>query len=297
MEQTSGPRGLVGSRGAMCNEALLRMSRLLERWCDAEPGDSAPRLLVFAAHPDDDVIGLGGQLPRVARAATIAIVSDGAPDSPSYYRSLGFDRREDYACARRAEANAALRLAGVPAACVHQLGLVDQTLAHQLDVIIERVGALILAVAPDAVMTHPYEGGHPDHDATACAVHTALHELRRMGIQGPALLEFASYHARGDGLAFGELIPHPDAFARCLTLEAAERQRKLALLRCHATQEPVWRAFSLEREHFRVAPRYDFCEPPAAPFHYDRVDWGTSGKGFLELTRRCLAARGITGQI
>jgi LmbE family N-acetylglucosaminyl deacetylase len=288
------------SRAAAPHEpsrAARSAAQLLDRWCDARAPQTVPRLLVFAAHPDDDVLGLGGQLERVASALHVAIVSDGAPDSPDYYRSLGFERREDYAHARQREAASALRRAGVPEGQVYELGLVDQTLAQQLELVIERVAERIVAVAPDAVMTHPYEGGHPDHDATACAVHAALHELASAGAPCPALFEFASYHVRGPGMAWGEFIPHPAVRSRSLELDAVGRRRKLELLRCHATQEHVWRAFPLEREHFRVAPRYEFREPPAVPFHYDRVDWGTSGRRFLELTRRCLGGRAISERI
>ena len=34
---------------------------------------------------------------------------------------------------------------------------------------------------PDVVLTHPYEGGHSDHDSTAFAVHLAAGILRRDG--------------------------------------------------------------------------------------------------------------------
>jgi LmbE family N-acetylglucosaminyl deacetylase len=166
---------------------------------------------------------------------------------------------------------------------------------RHLDALIELAHALIASVRPEVVITHPYEGGHPDHDATACAVHVALHELRQRGAPSPALLEFASYHVRGAELAYGELIPEPSVPARCIELDASARRRKLELLECHATQRHVWQRFPLEREHFRVAPRYDFRSPPAAPFFYDQVDWGTSGRELLALFRRCLDDRGIGG--
>jgi LmbE family N-acetylglucosaminyl deacetylase len=283
-------------------DGASRATLALRRWCEADGEHRAPRVLVVAAHPDDDVLGIGGRLHGAAPDVHIAIVSDGAPAAPSYHTSLGFRGREEYARARRAEARAALRSAGVPEQQLHELGLIDQTVARHLDVLIDRVQALVTAVSPEAVMTHPYEGGHPDHDATACAVHAALHGLSRHGpMEGrtsvPALLEFASYHALGDHLALGEFIPDRQHRVTQVPLGEVERQRKLQLLRCHATQEAVWQAFPLHRENYRVAPLYDFREPPAAPFHYDRVDWGTSGEQFLELARRCLAARGIAQRI
>lgn len=268
---------------------------VLGRW--VEPSLPPPSLLVVAAHPDDDVLGVGGQLPRVAGAVHVAIVSDGAPNSPGYYRSLGFERREDYARARKAEALQALQRAGVPEGRVHLLGYVDQTLARGLATLVPRLCELVAALAPEAVMTHPYEGGHPDHDATACAVHAAVHELERRARAAPALLEFASYHARGEGLAFGEFIPDGSLPSWRLPLDASARLRKRGLLDCHATQRAVWRDFPLDAESFRVAPRYDFRAPPAAPFHYDRVAWGMTGRELGGALSSYLTASGIRGHI
>jgi LmbE family N-acetylglucosaminyl deacetylase len=40
-----------------------------------------------------------------------------------------------------------------------------------------------------AVITHPYEGGHPDHDACAFAVQYAARRLKKAGHAAPARLE------------------------------------------------------------------------------------------------------------
>jgi LmbE family N-acetylglucosaminyl deacetylase len=275
---------------------MVTAMETLGRWCERDASTRPPRLLVFAAHPDDDVLGLGGQLGRVAQAIDVVMVSDGAPASPDYYRSLGFATREVYARARHVEAAAALQLAGVPDGHLHELGIVDQTVAQHLNEVIASAIALIVRLAPDAVMTHAYEGGHPDHDATSCAVHTALHGLARAGGAPPPLLEFASYHRRGARLVFGQFISGEPP-ARRIALDAEQRAQKLDLLSRHATQAHVWREFPLDHEDFRVAPRYDFRRRPAAPFHYDDVDWGVTGERFLEHVQRCHSQRGIDEEI
>ena len=51
---------------------------------------------------------------------------------------------------------------------------------------------------------------------------------------------------------------------------------------CHASQAAVLVSFSVDRERFRVAPRYDFAHPPhEGPLLYERpgsgAEWGIDG--------------------
>jgi LmbE family N-acetylglucosaminyl deacetylase len=270
-------------------------SAVLQRWCRAPALGEAPRVLAVVAHPDDEVLGFGGRMSHVAAQLHVAYVSDGAPDDERFYRPLGFERRADYAGARRAEMRRSLALAGLAASQTHELGVVDQHVTSSLERVVEWLMALIARVAPDAVLTHAYEGGHPDHDATACAVHVALHRLGFGQGRFRPLWEFASYHARGSELVRGQFIPDPAHAEERIQLDAATRELKLRLLDCHATQREFLWTFPVDAEAFRVAPEYDFLRPPAAPFFYDRMDWGVSGAAFLLAARRLHHVYGICG--
>ena len=68
-------------------------------------------------------------------------------------------------------------------------------LAHRLREILERE-------KPQAVITHAYEGGHPDHDAAAFAVRAAC----RLAAEPPPILEMALYHRRDGRLVSGEFL-------------------------------------------------------------------------------------------
>ncbi len=264
----------------------------LTRWCSDL---DTPVVLAFVAHPDDDVLGFGGRLSFVASEIHIAYLSDGAPARSEFYTCHGFRTRIEYARARRREAHCALELAGVPSSRVCELGAVDQQVAYDLSRLTNAAKALIERVEPEVVLTHAYEGGHPDHDAAACLVHAALRQIARTHSQRPALIEFPSYHQQNGALVYGEFLPVLGTVERSVSLDAAARGRKLRMLQCHSTQIEVWRNFPLEVERFRVAPEYDFTHPPGAPFHYDEVDWGVSGEQFLGRARGTLHQLGIDG--
>jgi LmbE family N-acetylglucosaminyl deacetylase len=148
------------------------------------------------------------------------------------------------------------------------------------------------------VLTHPYEGGHPDHDATAFAVHLAR-EL--MSAAPPVVLEFTSYHLSGDGIATGAFLPagvtasaeNPPAAALALALE--ERERKRRMIACFASQAETLAQFPVgEVERFRVAPAYDFTRAPHdGTLHYERFDWGCTGEEWRARAAVALDALGV----
>jgi LmbE family N-acetylglucosaminyl deacetylase len=159
-------------------------------------------VLVFAAHPDDETIGAGGVMPHLPVAAVVH-VTDGAPADRRWWGDPSLASREVYAGVRRAELACALALAGIGADRMRSLGREDQRVSLDMAALAEELAWLIHELRPGVVLTHPYEGGHPDHDATAFAVHAA----REMVEEPPLLIEFTSYHASSDGIAVGEFLP------------------------------------------------------------------------------------------
>src|SRR5918994_1358637 len=115
-------------------EAARQWLRRLE----AEEEGLGGSLLIVVAHADDEVIGVGGQLPRLS-GVRLVHVTDGAPRNLRDARAAGFDSWQAYAAARRQELVAALRLAGIEAAQSDQLGIADQEASFRL---VEAAGAL-----------------------------------------------------------------------------------------------------------------------------------------------------------
>jgi LmbE family N-acetylglucosaminyl deacetylase len=152
-------------------------------------------------------------------------------------------------------------------------------LAHDLSFRLSRL-------EPEVVITHPYEGGHPDHDATALAVHAACRVLQRAQAVAPALIEMTSYHGNGGEMQTEAFLPYPHCETIAFELTEQERWRKKRLLACYATQKQTLSAFPLRQEMFRLAPAYDFTRlPHPAPLFYDHFDWGVTSAGWQELAR------------
>jgi N-acetylglucosamine malate deacetylase 2 len=247
------------------------------RWLASREGTPPERVLIVAAHPDDEVIGIGGQLPSLPQAR-ILHVTDGAPRNGQDVAAHGFADCASYAAARRRELAAALALAGLPTTAAKTLGVPDQEAALHLPDVIRGIADAIAATRAAVVVTHAYEGGHPDHDATALAVHVAV---RR---SPAAIIEMAGYHAGPDGIAVGDFLPHAGTAAVMLTLSPARCRLKRRMLDCFVTQRAVLSAFSVGAERLRPASAYDFSRAPHdGRLFYENFPWGLSGERFRQL--------------
>jgi LmbE family N-acetylglucosaminyl deacetylase len=233
----------------------------------------AARVVIIAAHPDDETIGMGAMLPLFADALLLH-VTDGAPRDGRDMQAHGFATAAEYAAARQRELTAALAAGGADRLRRAALGLPDGEAWRDLAALARQVRAVLHAERPAAVFVHPYEGGHPDHDAAAFAAHAAC---RMRGGAAPVLLETTSYHADGADRATGTFLPGGSA-ATMIALDAGERRRKGAMLDCFATQRAVLAGFETAVERYREAPHYDFTRPPhPGRLFYERWEWGTEG--------------------
>jgi LmbE family N-acetylglucosaminyl deacetylase len=132
------------------------------------PGLELPaRLLIIAAHPDDEALGAAG-LISAATAAGIGVHIVIATDGEASHPGSTTHSPADLALIRRAEATAA---AGGLGATVEFLGLPDGQLADYRQ---ELMAAIERRWSPGAVVASPWRGdGHPDHQACALAVRAA----------------------------------------------------------------------------------------------------------------------------
>jgi LmbE family N-acetylglucosaminyl deacetylase len=260
--------------------------------------DQAPhaeeRVLLIAAHPDDETIGAGARLGRLPNLRILHL-TDGAPMQRRWWGDPTLATREAYARCRRNELEAALALVGIGPGQLRTLALTDQCASADLAVLTRAVRAEIEAWEPTFVLTHPYEGGHPDHDAAAFAVHAACRALRAEQASGPLVVEFACYHRGSNGaLRTGAFLGRA---AATLRLTAEERARKRQMFARFRTQQRTLTSFGVLVERFRPAPSYAFGQPPhAGMLHYEQYEWGITGEEWRAQADAALRALGLAGE-
>jgi N-acetylglucosamine malate deacetylase 2 len=244
-----------------------------------ESGDGL-RILVVVAHPDDEAIGAGALL-RNFPDATVAHITDA--------RRRGFAGRREYAAARRAEVVEALKLVGIPEERILGLGVRDGMAARRLVDVCRSLMELLDDLEPDVVLTHPYEGGHTDHDAAAFSVHLACGILRREGAKAPLVLELASYHFRKGQRVRGDFIPDRRAPVKAVRLSPDGQVLKARMFDRFSSQKDCLREFPVDVERFRLAPRYLFTKPPhSGPLDYERHGVTLSGSEWRAQAERAL---------
>ena len=198
--------------------------------------DGLERLVVVAAHPDDETLGAGGLLACAARRGVsidVIVLSDGEashPESPTH-------SPERLSRTRRTEVtDAVARLA--PSARVHLAGLPDGALAGNRAAAARALGAVLqpppaagTAERPEAAagtwIVAPWRGdGHPDH---AVAGEVAAAGAARAGAR---LLEYPIW-------AWHWSTPEGDwpvEHIRRLELDPGDRARKLQAIALHESQ-------------------------------------------------------------
>ncbi len=207
-------------------------------------------MLALAAHPDDEVLGAGVWLARLARAPAVAFLTDGVPRArrwrPPRYTSATLYRQ-----ARRREARAAwsrlrrgTRLFFAP--------FRDQELAFRLDGAARWLAAVAARVRPGLILAPAFEGGHPDHDAAN------LLAARLGAARDLPVWEFALYTAR-HGRLQRQRFPAAPGWTR--HLRAPEAARKRRAFAAYASQRGTLRALDAGRESLRPLAAHDYSRP------------------------------------
>lgn len=252
-------------------------------------------VMFVGAHPDDETFALGGHLPRLHRL-DVVIVTDGAPHDLKDARKVGFATAEEYAAARASELREALAVAGVPEGQLVELHVPDQEAALVLPELSHRLVELFRDKKTWLVLTHAYEGGHPDHDAVAFAVHAARRLLDAAGETPPVLVEMPYYRQDANGGVAQGFADAEGVYVAELSDE--QLQRKTEIMGRHASQLRLFgrssAGFRSRNESFRLAPDYDFRQPPNEGRRlYESWGLNITGAQWQEAAEKALAQLGL----
>ncbi len=230
------------------------------------------RTLALVAHADDETVGCGVLLQRL-RDPAVVFATDGAPRDRWFWEKFG--TRESYAQQREREARDALGIAGIQELHFLQAAesrICDQELFRQLEPAYRSLSALAERLHPEAVLTHAYEGGHPDHDACSFLAQQLERE------HGIPVWEFPLYYRSADGRIVRQKFLSEDHNESVVEPTADEAERKRRMVAAHASQKDVLAEFISEIELFRPQPKYDYSRPPRpGALNYEAWQWPMNG--------------------
>jgi N-acetylglucosamine malate deacetylase 2 len=247
------------------------------------------RCSVIVAHPADEVVGAGCLISKLADV-TVLHVTDGAPCDTQDAKAAGFEERSEYAQARRQECLSALALANVAEDRVVDFEVPNQCAPQCLADLTKRITAFLQQSSADIVVTHPYEGAHPDHDATAFATHAALRLMKQNGFKPPVLFEMALHPSTDFKARVPEFLPGAGGDTTILLLDERAQELKQRMFACFQTQRESLDVSPIGPEKFRQPSTYDFSAPPQiGKLYYENFDWALRRDEWQALANKALA--------
>jgi LmbE family N-acetylglucosaminyl deacetylase len=247
------------------------------------------RCAVIVAHPADEVVGAGCLISKLVDV-TVLHVTDGAPSDMEDAEAAGFKELAEYARARKRECISALAIANVPKDRVVDFEVTDHCASNYLAGLTKRITTFLQQSGADIVVTHPYEGGHPDHDATAFATHAALRLMKKNGFKPPALFEMALHPSEDFKAKVAEFLPGAEQETTTLLLDERATRLKRRMFACLETQRESLAVSLFGPEKFRQPSPYDFTTPPrGGKLHYENFDWAPRNGEWQTLASKALA--------
>jgi LmbE family N-acetylglucosaminyl deacetylase len=240
--------------------------------------------MIVVAHPDDETLGAAAMMTGFRRA-TLVHITDGAPSHKMAWKR-GYLTRSAYSKARFFELRRALSHLAIEIDVVN-LGARDQRAALEMPRLTHSLRELLRAYQPDRILTHAFEGGHPDHDATAFVVHAA----QKQSTTRIPIFEMSGYHNAFGIEAFGVFIPRDDVRETTFRLGPKVAEHKAAMVAEFVSQRRVTACFPTDYESFRPAPEYDFTERPhQGALFYEQYPFGMTWCRWEQLVRKAVGA-------
>jgi LmbE family N-acetylglucosaminyl deacetylase len=219
-----------------------------------------PRVLVIAAHPDDETFRCGGTLALLARRGVrvhVLCATRGEAGIPEMApQQAGWIRQAELECSCRALGIEPPRFLG------HQDGTLAQVDEERA---VAQVTAVVRELRPQVLLTWPPDGlsGHPDHVAVSRWTSLAFERAGSLGPDAPlALYYLAVPRSVAEVMGFSFLHSVADEEVSLTVDVGPVWEQKVAAIGCHASQSafspilaasPERQRLFLGMEHFRRA--------------------------------------------
>ena len=225
--------------------------KMLGRKFSHDYTDDRTDVLVFAAHPDDDILGLGTTLIRHSKNGDnikVIFVTNGSGGiGESWNLSVGeAKRRSDV---RYLEAVKALSLINIPEENITCLGYPDGGTQRYLKNMLVDFFMLIQEINPERIYVHCIEGGHCDHDMTSYVVKSICNKIGFNNV-----FEWTEYNSiQPIGTNHVKFLPSQSTSFQetIIDISADERILKRKMLAMHHSQDVE--KFFLQGEAIRQA--------------------------------------------
>ncbi|MBS4205801.1 PIG-L deacetylase family protein [Lederbergia citrea] len=208
-------------------------------------------VLVFAAHPDDDVLGLGTTLYRHSlngeNIKVIFVTNGTGRDGESWKLKVNESTKKSEI--RYFEAAQALSLINIPKENIICLGYPDGGTQRYLKNISVDIHALIQRLNPGRIYVHCIEGGHGDHDMTSLVVKSVCNKIGFFNV-----FEWAEYNLEQPlGTLDIKFLPSLSTKFKEIKIDISEEERiiKRKMLASHHSQDVE--QFFLQGEAIRQA--------------------------------------------
>jgi LmbE family N-acetylglucosaminyl deacetylase len=227
----------------------------------------ASRILLLAAHPDDEVVGCCAAIGRArTQGASIGILflTTGIP-AREHLWPWERSRYSDYIERRRVETRQSCAQLGAEIAAFSDVPSRElvKNVTQTRKLVLEHLGATNSAVT----WVPAYEGGHPDHDIASFIGTTLRAEAE--------VWEYSEYNFFAGETHSNEFLA-PNGAELKLWLSPEERLAKTNGLAIYASERRNLNYVRTEQEVFRPLAEYDYAKPPhPGTLFYRRYAWAS----------------------
>jgi LmbE family N-acetylglucosaminyl deacetylase len=242
-------------------------------------------ILVFAAHPDDEVLGLSAMMSRhQARGenVTVVYVTDGTKRGEDSWRRRKHISQQ-IAEIRYKEGTQGLSILNIPEKNVISLGFPDGGTHRYLKEMANDIYLLINTAMPQKIYVHCIEGGHNDHDLVSLVVKSICNHLKFQDIFEWA--EYSPLYPIGTKeMKFLPSLKHNTSHEYVIELTDEERKQKKRMLACHQSQN-IENAY-MQGEIIRQAESKYLKEELFEYSHVPKEDWSYLIDQFLKFMEK-----------